>query len=70
MKDVLREIGMIARALDSISNIEFKEYDLSNESKFPNVHADYNNNLPLIKLDRNITRLLADLESNGKFRRN
>ncbi|HLW31792.1 MAG TPA: hypothetical protein VKX40_05995 [Aequorivita sp.] len=49
---------------------EFKEYDLSNESKFPNVHADYNNNLPLIKLDRNITRLLADLESNGKFRRN
>ncbi|ALP38802.1 MarR family transcriptional regulator [Paenibacillus sp. IHB B 3084] len=29
MKDVLREIGMIARALDSISNIEFKEYDLT-----------------------------------------
>lgn len=49
---------------------EFKEYDLGNESKFPNVNADYNNNLPLIKLDRNITELLADLESNGKFRRN
>src|SRR5690625_716926 len=29
MKDVLREIGMIARVLNSISNIEFKEYDLS-----------------------------------------
>ncbi|MBE0338544.1 MarR family winged helix-turn-helix transcriptional regulator [Paenibacillus sp. 23TSA30-6] len=29
MKKVLREIGMIARALDSISNIEFKEYDLT-----------------------------------------
>ncbi|MCV9952394.1 MULTISPECIES: MarR family winged helix-turn-helix transcriptional regulator [Paenibacillus] len=29
MKEVLREIGMIARALDSISNIEFKEYDLT-----------------------------------------
>ncbi|AZK48308.1 MarR family winged helix-turn-helix transcriptional regulator [Paenibacillus lentus] len=29
MKDILREIGMIARALDSISNIEFKEYDLT-----------------------------------------
>lgn len=28
MKEILREIGMIARALDSISNIEFKEYDL------------------------------------------
>ncbi|MGE7662876.1 MarR family winged helix-turn-helix transcriptional regulator [Peribacillus sp. NPDC097197] len=29
MKEVLREIGMVARALDSISNIEFKEYDLT-----------------------------------------
>jgi hypothetical protein len=26
MKEILREIGMIARALDSISNIEFKEF--------------------------------------------
>ncbi|HAB8751133.1 MarR family transcriptional regulator, partial [Listeria monocytogenes] len=24
MKDILRDIGVIARALDSISNIEFK----------------------------------------------
>lgn len=29
MKEILREIGMIARALDSISNVEFKEYDLT-----------------------------------------
>ncbi|MFK5707513.1 MarR family winged helix-turn-helix transcriptional regulator [Lysinibacillus boronitolerans] len=29
MKEILREIGMIARALDSISNIEFKEYSLT-----------------------------------------
>lgn len=29
MTEILREIGMIARALDSISNIEFKEYDLT-----------------------------------------
>ncbi|MGG0717937.1 MarR family transcriptional regulator [Robertmurraya massiliosenegalensis] len=29
MKEILREIGMIARALDSISNIEFKEYNLT-----------------------------------------
>ncbi|MGG5318922.1 hypothetical protein IGI49_003973 [Enterococcus sp. AZ071] len=28
MVEILREIGMIARALDSISNIEFKEVDL------------------------------------------
>lgn len=32
MKGILREIGMIARALDSISNIEFKEYDLTKGS--------------------------------------
>ena len=25
----LREIGMIARALDSISNVEFKEFNLN-----------------------------------------
>ncbi|TPR39928.1 MarR family transcriptional regulator [Apilactobacillus micheneri] len=28
-KDILRNIGTIARALDSISNIEFKKYNLS-----------------------------------------
>lgn len=29
MEDILREIGSIARSLDSISNIEFKQYELS-----------------------------------------
>ena len=29
MTEVLREIGMIARALDSISNVEFKDLALS-----------------------------------------
>ncbi|MEK8126467.1 MarR family transcriptional regulator [Paenibacillus filicis] len=29
MKEILREVGMIARACDSISNIEFKELDLT-----------------------------------------
>ena len=29
MQEILREIGMIARALDSISNIEFKELNLT-----------------------------------------
>lgn len=29
MKEILREVGMIARSLDSISNIEFKQYDLT-----------------------------------------
>ncbi|MYL43877.1 MarR family winged helix-turn-helix transcriptional regulator [Virgibacillus salexigens] len=29
MKDILRDIGIIVRSLDSISNIEFKELDLT-----------------------------------------
>ncbi|MCK9862217.1 MarR family transcriptional regulator [Paenibacillus sp. ATY16] len=29
MREILREVGMIARALDSISNIEFKELELT-----------------------------------------
>ncbi|MGG1397467.1 MarR family transcriptional regulator [Bacillus salipaludis] len=29
MREILREIGMIARALDSISNIEFKAFNLT-----------------------------------------
>lgn len=29
MADILRSIGVIARSLDSISNIEFKKYDLT-----------------------------------------
>ena len=29
MIDILREIGMIDRALDSIANIEFKQIDLA-----------------------------------------
>jgi Transcriptional regulators len=29
MADILREIGMIARALDSISNVEFQQYNLT-----------------------------------------
>jgi hypothetical protein len=31
MQESLREIEMIARTLDSISNIEFKELDLGKE---------------------------------------
>ncbi len=29
MVEILRSIGVIARSLDSISNIEFKDYDLT-----------------------------------------
>lgn len=33
MKEILREIGRIARALDSISNIEFKESGICKKGK-------------------------------------
>lgn len=50
-------------------NIEksFTEYDLSNDSKFPNVNAAYNNALPLVELDKEISELLKNLETKGRF---
>lgn len=72
MKEILREIGMIARALDSISNIEFKELDLTKGQYLylvricenPGIiHAQL---LEMIKVDRSTaTRALQKLESNG-----
>lgn len=49
---------------------KYKEYDLEEGTRFPNVNAHYNNNLPLVQLDEDITRLVSDMESKGKFRRN
>lgn len=34
MIDILREVGMIERALDSMSNIEFKQIGLARGSTF------------------------------------
>lgn len=72
MKEILREIGMIARALDSISNIEFKEFDLTKGQylyivricEHPGIiHAQL---LEMIKVDRSTaTRALQKLEANG-----
>ena len=72
MNSILREVGMIARALDSISNIEFKELDLTkgqflyvvriceNEGIIPDKLAD------LIKVDRTTAaRAIRKLEMNG-----
>lgn len=72
MKDVLREIGMIARALDSISNIEFKEYDLTKGQYLYLVRICENPGIiqeklaEMIKVDRTTaSRAIGKLEING-----
>ncbi|EGA91048.1 MarR family transcriptional regulator [Planococcus donghaensis MPA1U2] len=72
MNDILREIGMIARALDSISNIEFKELDLTKGQYLYVVRICENPGmiqeqlLDMIKVDRSTaTRALQKLEKNG-----
>ncbi|WP_079912730.1 MarR family winged helix-turn-helix transcriptional regulator [Paenibacillus sp. 32352] len=72
MKEVLREIGMIARALDSISNIEFKEYDLTKGQYLYLVRICENPGIiqeklaEMIKVDRTTAaRAIQKLELNG-----
>lgn len=72
MKDILREIGMIARALDSISNLEFKEYDLTKGQylylvricEYPGIIQE--KLAEMIKVDRTTaSRAIKKLEING-----
>jgi DNA-binding MarR family transcriptional regulator len=72
MKDILREIGMIARALDSISNIEFKEYELTKGQYLYLVRICENPGIiqeklsEMIKVDRTtVARAIKKLEHNG-----
>ncbi|POR28719.1 MarR family winged helix-turn-helix transcriptional regulator [Paenibacillus polymyxa] len=72
MKEVLREIGMIARALDSISNIEFKEYDLTKGQYLYLVRICENPGIiqeklaEMIKVDRTTaSRVIKKLVING-----
>jgi DNA-binding MarR family transcriptional regulator len=72
MKEILREIGMIARALDSISNIEFKEFDLTKGQYLYLVRICENPGIiqeqliDLIKVDRSTaTRAIQKMEANG-----
>ncbi|MCD4840081.1 MarR family winged helix-turn-helix transcriptional regulator [Neobacillus sedimentimangrovi] len=72
MKEVLREIGMIARALDSISNIEFKEFALTKGQYLYLVRICENPGIILekltemIKVDRTTaSRAIKKLEMNG-----
>lgn len=72
MKEILREIGMIARALDSISNIEFKEFDLAKGQFLYLVRICENPGIiqekvaEMIKVDRTTAaRAIAKLEEQG-----
>ena len=72
MKEILREIGMIARALDSISNIEFKEFDLTKGQYLYLVRICETPGIiqeklaEMIKVDRKTAaRAVKKLESNG-----
>ncbi|AGX06843.1 YybA [Bacillus sp. NRRL B-14911] len=72
MTEILREIGMIARALDSISNIEFKEHDLTKGQYLYVVRICENPGIiqeklaEMIKVDRTTAaRAIKKLEMNG-----
>lgn len=72
MKEILREIGIIARALDSISNIEFKEYNLTKGQYLYIVRICENPGIiqeklaEMIKVDRTTAaRAIKNLEMNG-----
>ncbi|KGR77416.1 MarR family winged helix-turn-helix transcriptional regulator [Ureibacillus manganicus] len=72
MQDILREIGMIARALDSISNIEFKEFELTKGQYLYLVRICENPGIiqeklaEMIKVDRTTAaRAIKKLEMSG-----
>ncbi|WP_080876079.1 MarR family winged helix-turn-helix transcriptional regulator [Oceanobacillus timonensis] len=72
MAEILREIGMIARALDSISNIEFKDYNLTKGQYLYLVRICENPGIiqeklaEMIKVDRTTAaRAVKNLETNG-----
>lgn len=72
MTDILREIGMISRALDSIANIEFKPYDLTKGQFLYLVRVCEQPGIiqerlgELIKVDRStVIRAVQKLQRNG-----
>ena len=72
MVDILRSIGVIARSLDTISNIEFKQYDLT-KGQYIYLARIYENPgiiqekvAEMIKVDRTTAaRAIKKLENNG-----
>ena len=76
MVEILRDIGVIARALDSISNIEFKEVDLTRGQYLYLVRICENPGIiqeklaEMIKVDRTTTaRASKKLEKNGMIKK-
>ncbi|PPA70427.1 MarR family winged helix-turn-helix transcriptional regulator [Jeotgalibacillus proteolyticus] len=76
MKEILREIGMIARALDSISNVEFKEIELTKGQYLYLVRIGENPGIiqeklaEMIKVDRTTAaRAIKQLEMKGFIER-
>ena len=72
MAEILREIGMISRALDSIANIEFKEFDLTRGQYLYLIRICENPGIiqeklaEMIKVDRTTaSRAIKKLEANG-----
>lgn len=72
MTEILREIGMIARSLDSIANIEFKAFDLTRGQYLYLVRICENPGIiqeklaEMIKVDRTTAaRAIKKLETNG-----
>ena len=72
MADILREIGMISRALDSIANIEFKEFELTRGQYLYLIRICENPGIiqeklaEMIKVDRTTaSRAIKKLEANG-----
>jgi len=45
----------------------FREFDLTNNSKYKNVNADHNKSLMLIKLDNDLSEMIKNFEENGRF---
>lgn len=77
MKEILREVGMIARSLDSISNIEFKQYDLTRGQYLYLVRIYEHPGIiqeklaEMIKVDRTTAaRAIQKLEINGFIEKN
>ncbi|QUL57735.1 MarR family transcriptional regulator [Paenibacillus tritici] len=77
MKEILREVGMIARSLDSISNIEFKQYDLTRGQYLYLVRICEHPGMiqeklaEMIKVDRTTAaRAIKKLEINGFIEKN
>ncbi len=76
MVEILRDIGVIARALDSISNIEFKEVDLTRGQYLYLVRICENPGIiqeklaEMIKVDRTRTApAIKKLEKNGMIKK-